>query len=264
MSRNYYKSPRPCLAAVLLILLLALFGCVSRELEKPFLQPVEKVEEVAQKIAVKLTAEDGVALAGIFYSPGPQPSPTVLLLHMLDRSKADWDAFASALLERDIAALAIDLRGHGESEGNWRAFGETDFRAMELDVKAAIAWLREQRSVDAARIAIIGASIGANIALNYASRDSAIKTVVLLSPGLNYRGVSTESTIMAYDRSLLVVASEGDDYSARSSRELYSRSPLAPEQKTLVIYSGAAHGTKMLVAEPALEGLLLAWLEERL
>lgn len=258
---KYYKP-----LVISLILLLAAVGCAPR-LREPAIaaaptQPTE-TEEMVKKSTVGLVAEDGTKIAGVFYSPAGV-RPAVLLLHMLDRSKEDWDDFATALVERGFAALAIDLRGHGQSEGNWRDFGEADFRAMELDTKAAVAWLREQRSVDRERIAIVGASIGANTALNYASRDSAIKAVALLSPGLSYRGVSTESTILSYDRPLLIVASKGDDYSASSSRELYARSPLAPEQKMLVIYSGTAHGTKMFIAEPALEGLLLDWLEGKL
>lgn len=96
-----------------------------------------------------------------------------------------------SLTQGGFSVIAIDLRGHGASEGNWRSFSPREFNAVVLDVKAAKDYLIS-RGVKPGRMGIVGASIGANIALRYAAEDGEIKTVVLLSPGLNYRGVAIE------------------------------------------------------------------------
>ena len=50
----------------------------------------------------------------------------------------------------------------------------------------------EREDVDETNTAIIGASIGANMALVTAANEAEIDTVVLLSPGLDYFGVTTD------------------------------------------------------------------------
>src|SRR5918993_3937174 len=65
---------------------------------------------------VTLRADDGVVLAATWYEPSSRPAPAVILVHMLQRSRRDYEALASRLAADGIGALAIDLRGHGESQ----------------------------------------------------------------------------------------------------------------------------------------------------
>ena len=123
------------------------------------------------------------------------------------------------------------------------------------DVEAAVKQLRDKGCTE---VAIVGASIGANLALLVAADDPEITNVVLLSPGLDYKGVSTESAIETYgERPVLIVVSKEDQYSARSGLLLDS---MARGYHVLEIYDGAGHGTKMLNREPSLESLLISWL----
>ncbi len=199
-----------------------------------------------------LVTADGLTLAATYYSPTADPAPGILLLHMLGRDRSDWHDFALQLQQAGYAVLAIDLRGHGESEGS------RDYTLMERDAAAGIRFLRDQPQIDANRLLIIGASIGANIALRYAASDPDIAGVVLLSPGLDYRQVTTADAMPAYgERPILIAASSEDSYAADSARQLDS---LAAGPHQLLIYDGQGHGTRMLGKGNGLETAILDWL----
>jgi pimeloyl-ACP methyl ester carboxylesterase len=206
---------------------------------------------------VTLTTEDGVKIAATYYPGGERG---VILLHMLGRNRGDYAELAQELNARGFSVIAIDLRGHGASEGNWQSFSPREFNAMVLDVKAAKDYLIS-RGVKPGRIGIVGASIGANIALRYAAEDGEIKTVVLLSPGLNYRGIATEEAAAQYQRSAFFAASEEDAYAYSSTEQLYA---LAKGEKVFERLRNAGHGTLMLSASPELKKKVIAWLEARL
>ena len=65
--------------------------------------------------------------------------------------------------------LSIDLRGHGESISlngkmiSFQSFSLDDFNKMVLDVKAAKHFLVTQKHIGPNDIAVVGASIGANV-----------------------------------------------------------------------------------------------------
>lgn len=203
-----------------------------------------------------LKTEDNIGIKATFYK-GSKDSASIILLHMLDRNRNDWNEFARKLQNIGYNVISIDLRGHGESSLNWKSFSETDFNSMVLDVKSAKSFLRNQ-GVDN-KIAIIGASIGANIALNYAIQDEEIETIIMLSPGLNYRGVKTEETIKQFKNPVLIVVSEDDSYSADSSKRLNSLS----KNSVLKIYQGLEHGTR-LFGKTDIDKIIIDWLKDNL
>lgn len=216
--------------------------------------------------AVNLKTDDGVQLFGV-YSPGRKGGPGVVLLHQLGRSHEEWAFLTESLGRAGYHVLAIDLRGHGksliqgESTLSLQDLQAADYLAMTHDVAAAVTWLRSQPEVNADRVAVIGASLGANLALKYAAGDPRIAQVALLSPGLDYKGVSTEDSIAAYgSRPLFMAVSREDNYAAKSVLVLDASSPNA--DKEMKIFTGAGHGTRMLTREPALETALITWLNE--
>lgn len=203
--------------------------------------------------SITITTPDGVELAGALYLPSHRPAPGVLLLHMLGRQKEDWEELALRLQAEGYAVLAMDLRGHGASGG------EVDWAAAVGDLGLAWATLSGHTDVDGDRTAILGASIGANLALVTAANTSRVVTVVLLSPGLDYRVVKTEEAMATYGtRSVLIVASEEDTYAAESSRVLDG---LAQGEHRLVMYQGAGHGTQMFDPQPELADEIVSWLD---
>jgi len=217
---------------------------------------------------VVFQTDDGVEIHGTFYRAPAPGAPAVILLHMLGRTRADWNPLARSLRSEGINVLAIDLRGHGQSirqdgrEIGFRNFTAAQFNEMILDVKAARAFLEERGGIDSGRLGLIGASIGCNVAIGEIRERGRIRTAVLLSPGLDYKGVRTLEPIKAVSGcSFLIVASQDDAYSAKSSGELAAA---ATGKKRLHLYQNAGHGTRMFKKESGLETMILQWMRENL
>lgn len=235
-------------AGLLIIIAVFVSGCVGQQ----------EVDEISKEVKPK--TEDGFTIAGNFYEG--DSSSSIILLHMLNRNRNDWNDFAGQLQKEGYNVLSIDLRGHGQSTDkdgrvvNWQTFSANDFNDMILDVKVAKQFL-ENKGIG--NVSIVGASIGANIALSYAAEDSEIKTIILLSPGLDYRGVKPDADVKDYgNRSMLIVASKDDEYSAASSKNLIE---LAVGKKELKLYENAGHGTKMFL-NTDLDKIIINWLRE--
>jgi pimeloyl-ACP methyl ester carboxylesterase len=120
---------------------------------------------------VTLRTDDGVILTATWYEP-PARGPAVILVHMLHRSRRDFDALASRLASEGIGALALDLRGHGDSQGS---IG-TDFAPMVADVKAARRFLIGRSDVSG-KIGLFGASLGANPVALAAADDPGVASL---------------------------------------------------------------------------------------
>jgi alpha-beta hydrolase superfamily lysophospholipase len=206
---------------------------------------------------VNFRADDGVTLSGTWYEPSSRPAPVVILVHMLNKSRRDWDQFASRLSNEGIGALAFDLRGHGESTGS-----PQDFAGMVQDIRAARRFLATRGDAIPSRAGIAGASIGANLALLAAADDSGVMSLALLSPSLDYRGLRIEPAMKKYaSRPLLLVASDDDSYAMRSARELQK---VTGGIRDLRILSRAGHGTTMLARDQDLIRALVDWFRRTL
>lgn len=201
-----------------------------------------------------LTTKDGVKLhARVEKAAGVKRG--VVLVHMLGRSAEDWAYLSAKLAAADFQVIAPDLRGHGTSTATLKTATDADYPNMVQDIAASLAWLRAQGVTE---VTCVGASIGANLCVQAASADEGVNSLVLLSPGLNYKGVTSGDALTLYgNRPVLLVASKDDAYAARSVTLL---DEAAKGQKSLLLFEEAGHGTKMLNREPSLEGQVLAWL----
>jgi len=213
---------------------------------------------------VAFRTDDGVTVAATFYEATRRPAPAVILLHMLTRSRDDWQLFASRLADAGIHALAIDFRGHGASSAAVPGpDGQPDLSRLVLDVRAARAFLVSRADlVRVSDIGVAGASIGANAAILEAADDPAIKSLALLSPGLNYRSLRTDAAMRQYGaRPALLVAGTNDPYALRSVKALGVLGGGLRETKTL---DNAGHGTTMLKGDLDLGRALVDWFERTL
>jgi len=192
------------------------------------------------------------SLAGVYWEPRERMSPAVLLLPMLGHGKEEWLALATRLHAEGYGVLALDLR-----EG-----GRSDRERLLADARAGFTFLREQKKIDAARIGLVGASLGANTALNFAAAEPMVRVAALLSPGLNHLGVTTEPALRDYGtRPLLLVGAEEDLSSAGAVRRLAEE---ARGETVVKMYAGGAHGTDLLTAVPPAVGDVLAFLQAHL
>lgn len=205
----------------------------------------------APPIDLTITAADGAQLAASFYPPASAaPAPGVLLLHQLGGSRADWAIFAKDLQAQGFAALALDLRGHGQSAK------PEDWTQALGDARAAWEVLRARPEVEASLTAIVGASIGANLALMLGANNPDVVTVIALSPGVDYHGLKPSSLLGNYgERPVYLIASQDDGYSYDSVKQMAA---LAPRAETFY-FAKAGHGTAMF-SDPKLNTLLFDWL----
>ena len=209
---------------------------------------------------VTFRADDGVSLTATWYEPSARPGPAVILVHMLHRSRRDWDAFASRLASEGIGALALDLRGHGDSQ-LWSPGDPVGYGPLVVDVRAARRFLASRSDVQQSRVGIAGASLGANLAVLEASADSTIASLALLSPSLDYRGLRIEAAAKKLTAPVLLVASDDDPYALRSAREL-QKAGGGPRE--LLVPSHAGHGTIMLGRDGDLPRALVDWFRRTL
>ena len=207
---------------------------------------------------VGFVSGDGTPLTAMLYEAERRPAPAVVLVHMYTRSKSEWDGLAGRLQAEGVTALAVDLRGHGSSGG-----ASAPSSAMTADVRAAMAWLAARPEVRVGDVVIIGASLGANLALRAAVEEPLVRGVVLLSPSLDYRGVRIESALLRQlgARPALLIASVQDPYALRTIRDLVDGDPGPREQR---LSEAPAHGTHLLAADPIMVPVLVDWLRRTL
>ena len=205
---------------------------------------------------ITLETEDGTQVHA-FVDTAKDSKKGVVLVHMAGRSASDWSYLSEKLAKAGQTTVAPDLRGHGGNipEGAEPDVPDEDWPRMLQEVQSSVRYLRDQGVEE---VSCAGASIGANLCLVAAAADPGIVNLVLLSPGLNYKGVKTVAAIEAYgDRPVLFVASEDDNFAFRSASVLENK---ATGQRKYQILKNAGHGTKMLNRDPGLEGLLTSWL----
>lgn len=226
-----------------------------------WLATVPAASAAAGPQTVSFRTEDGVNLMASLYLPS-RPGPAVILLHMQTRSREDWQSLAGRLADAGFAALALDFRGHGASDPPPPGADSQDLSRLAQDVKAARAYLASRSDVAQGRVGIAGASIGANVAILYAAGEPTVRSIALLSAGLDYRGLRTESAMTKLGkRPALLVASEEDSYAANSARKLAKQEGGTRELRLL---TGAGHGTVMLSRQADLAAALVDWFRRTL
>ena len=208
--------------------------------------------------AVTFAAADGLVVHGSVVGPSSGSSRGVVVLaHQLCSNRAEWSQashdWVTALAQRGVTTVAIDLRGHGQSklfpDGSTKDLcsGGSDalFAGMVSDVKAAVGYART--TLGAQSVAVIGASIGSNSALVAFSEDAQLAMVVALSPGLDYLGVKTDGAVRQLgSRPALLEAADDDSYSAGSVRQLQALNSAL----TTKIWPSGGHANQLLTSHP--------------
>src|SRR3990172_4532967 len=114
---------------------------------------------------VWLETGDELTIHG-WYVPHPAPRATVLFLHGNAGNISHRLDTLRLLYDLGLAALIIDYRGYGNSEGRPTEEG------TYLDADAAWTYLTETRGVQAGEIIVMGRSLGAAIAISLAEQNS--------------------------------------------------------------------------------------------
>jgi pimeloyl-ACP methyl ester carboxylesterase len=276
-----------------------------------------------------LTTKDGVQIRITYYpSNAGQQAVPVILLHDYGETRAVFEPLASVLqnppaelidelppgpdgrqsnLPQPRAAVTVDLRGHGDSKTAFDAdgapleidatrFSVEDFRDMvRFDLEAVRSFLVAQNDagqLNLNKLCVVGAGLGANVALLWAANDWAVpplalrkqgqdvQALVLLSPRWNFRGLPLAeamkfppiqqrlSVYLAFGAGDRKVAKDGENISKIFRR--YHPEPPADriaQEKDFFFYAPGTtrQGTKLLTsAEFGLASNIAAFIELRL
>jgi len=175
MNRWRWKVVALVLAVVFIpVLLRQLFPSEQRHLERVALADTRHAE-----IAFQNRTQD-LALAGLLFVPeGAGPFPAAVVIHGSGTSRRDklgwYLTLTKYLQDSGIVVLLPDKRGSEKSEGDWRT---ASFEDLATDTRAAIEYLRTQRSVPLSGIGVIGMSQGGWIAPIVASQESDLAFLV--------------------------------------------------------------------------------------
>ena len=121
--------------------------------------------------------QEDIHLSG-WYMPS-ENGAAIILLHGFGSNRLEMKSRADILARHGYGVLLYDLRGHGESGGDERAFGWRDVE----DVKTALEFLSKCEEVDPNRIGILGFSIGGQIAIRATAENEQIKAIIADDPG---------------------------------------------------------------------------------
>ena len=210
--------------------------------------------QVGTKVeAVSLTTEDNVTLSATLFGQGQL---AVILAHQGTEGtdQKSWQPFAEVLAEKGYAALTLDFRGRGQSQGYLQA------SQLIKDVNAAIQFLRGRGYQ---RIVCMGASMGGTACLRAALDNDLAGLVVIASPmSLGAPTAVEPDEFSRLKLPKLYVCAENDRYSPviPQMKQMFE---LSPKPKQLRFFPGTVHGTELFDTEYGDEfrNLLLGFME---
>lgn len=235
------KVLRTVLGTTLVVLAVPAIGCddggSARATPTPGSDATASVE--------RISTEDGLTLDARLFAAS-SPDRLVILLHMYPADQRAWWQLAEQLQERGIAALTLDFRGYGASEGG------KDPPKIDRDVRAAVTFARSEGY---RRIVLLGASMGGTAALAAADGLS-VDSIVTMSAPSEFRGLDAQSAMASMAVPVALISAEGDVSAAHSLEVLAEAGAVRADRQLLV--GGAAHGTDLLVSPQS--GEVTTWL----
>ena len=225
----------------------------------------EDTEPVTE--SVSLTTTDDKTIAGVFSRPGgAEAGPAVLLLHQFGNSKSEWTDFQARLTASGFAVLAIDIRGHGDSDPQDGA--PTDiFRDPEQaprDVQAAMDFLKASEAVDPERIGAVGTSVGSNLTVVAMALGLGVQTIVPISPRLSAIEALAGSPESLPITSIFCVAGALDGQGAQADTCRTLAESATVESRLQIFEDSSVHGADVLRQFPEQADEIETWLLERL
>lgn len=128
-----------------------------------------------------LNSSNNLALHCRQWQSEQSPTATIAIVHGLGEHSGRYDHLASYFANKNYAIFAIDLRGHGQSEGQRGHINA--FQDYLDDVQTLLSHAKKQNA--ALRLFLVGHSMGGLTALTYALKHPKnISAVVASGPGL--------------------------------------------------------------------------------
>ena len=243
-----------------LMLLIALAIVSSCSTYPPPTRPPAAAFRPAQRQVLRV---QGWEIVGTLQNaPGRGRRPAVLMLNKAAGTREAYAQLADELARRGISSLRIDLRGHGDSI-NLGKFVPGDPESLKLldgtwnDVVAGLAFLSSRRSINAGRVAIVGASYSSE-AMAEAARHTRhfAGAYVALSPG-SFGEDSARNIDSSGVRWLIVRSARERSPSVRAAAEMVDEISQTAE---VWVLDASAHATDVLTEVPTVNSRIAEWL----
>ncbi len=121
--------------------------------------------------------EDGLDISAWEVTTDAPKAVVICLSGMHGPSATVYFGHAKLFREHGFATILLDMRAHGESDGDKISVGYKEWR----DVEAAVAYIKEKPLYDGVPIVAFGVSMGAATAINAAGEVDDIDAVISLS-----------------------------------------------------------------------------------
>jgi uncharacterized protein len=200
----------------------------------------------------------GVALSGTLTLPTSRPARCPAVVTISGSGPQDRDCFApiaggwrpfrelaDALGRSGIAVLRFDDRGVGRSSGDYASGTE---RTTADDVRAVLAFLRARSDIDGGRIAVLGHSEGARVAMLVGAEDRELAGLVLLSGAADPRAAIRHQAVWASEHGPLAGRVSRDSIVAMVNRQMDSLATILPREVLRWDAAGLARRVRAPVA----------------
>ena len=154
---------------------------------------------------VEWTVGDEV-VRGQLYTPGgkrSKPVPLIVLIHGLASSSVEFYDFPEKLVAGGYAALTLDYRGHGKSDGDRGILSKGRVRE---DLEGALEAMKSEYQVDTERVLLLGHSTGGAMAVCTANDLPQVKALIALAPVARLRDEMNLFEFAGYNAARLVNA----------------------------------------------------------
>jgi dienelactone hydrolase len=187
-----------------------------------------------------------------FPKPVAERPPAVVLVHGFSADRVNTSALARRIAQNGYGVLTIDVRGHGE---NRNSFLESKTgNGLREDVKNAVEFLRHSDLVDGSRIVVMGHSMGAGAALDYATHDTDIKGAVMISGGFDLSGPERPRN------TLFIFAQHDPEFIKMTSTLIAARLAGVDKIDFGKVYGDVANGTAVEAIEiPGVDHVRIMW-----
>lgn len=149
---------------------------------RPTIQPVIDLTPSAGLEQALFYSHDCKLIGGLYIAANDSPRPTAIMLHGVPGVEKNLD-IASALRDAGWNCLYFHYRGCWGSEGDYSFGGLVD------DVRAATDWAVAHPLVDAARLVLMGSSMGGYATMAAAAGDERYRALIPMCPLVDPRAV---------------------------------------------------------------------------
>jgi dienelactone hydrolase len=206
---------------------------------------------------------------GGFYRLFPPPQaelpPAVVLVHGFSGDREIMSTLARRIARNGYAVLSIDVRGHGANRNPFSP--DIDGSALRRDLRRAVTFLRHYDMIDGSRIVVMGHSMGAGAALDYATHDPNLAGAVMISGGWNLGPVRPKNALFIFAQR------DPDEAIQQTSQSLAAHLAGVPAVELGKTYGDFAQGTALeavripgvdhvqIVSSPEAAATIIRWLD---